>query len=155
YRSDDLKIYALLTTPQGPRPPTGWPVIVFNHGFIPPAQYRTTERYIAYVDAFARSGYVVIKPDYRGHGSSAGVARGGYGSPDYGPAARNARASVRRLPGAAPDRVGMWGHPMGGWVPLRAMVATDVIKAGVIWGGVVGSYTDIVFNWGRPPVLTG
>ena len=70
YRSEGLKIYALLTVPRGQRPPSGWPVIIFNHGYIPPAQYRTTERYVAYVDAFARNGYIVLKPDYRGHGNA-------------------------------------------------------------------------------------
>jgi len=36
YYSDGLKIYALLTIPRGERPASGWPVIVFNHGYIPP-----------------------------------------------------------------------------------------------------------------------
>lgn len=42
YKSDGLKIYALLTVPQGTKPKNGWPVIIFNHGFIPPDEYRTT-----------------------------------------------------------------------------------------------------------------
>jgi hypothetical protein len=81
YLSEGNKIYALMTIPQGGPPPTGWPVIIFNHGYIPPAQYRTTERYVAYVDAIARHGYIVFKSDYRGHGSSEGEATGGYSSP--------------------------------------------------------------------------
>src|SRR3990167_11353014 len=49
YKSEGLKIFALLTVPNGtPSTSSGWPAIVFNHGYIPPAQYRTTERYIAY-----------------------------------------------------------------------------------------------------------
>ena len=76
YLSDGYKIYALMTVPDGPKPATGWPAIIFNHGYIPPAQYRTTERYVAYQDAIARSGYIVFKSDYRGHGNSAGAARG-------------------------------------------------------------------------------
>ena len=47
-------------------------MIVFNHGYIPPAEYRTTERYVAYVDGFARNGYIVFRPDYRGHDQSEG-----------------------------------------------------------------------------------
>ena len=42
YMSDGLKIYALMTVPNGPKPPTGWPAIIFNHGYIPPNIYRTT-----------------------------------------------------------------------------------------------------------------
>lgn len=149
YRSEGLRIYALLTVPRGQRSPTGWPVVVFNHGYIPPAQYRTTERYIAYVDAFARNGYIVIKPDYRGHGSSEGEAGGGYGAPDYVVDVMNALESVRRWPDADPDRVGMWGHSMGGQITLRAMVISDAVKAGVIWAGVVASYPDLLAHWGR------
>jgi fermentation-respiration switch protein FrsA (DUF1100 family) len=150
YPSDGLKIYALLTLPNGERPPTGWPAVIFNHGYIPPAQYRTTERYIGYVDVFARNGYMVLKSDYRGHGSSEGEARGGYGSPDYTVDVLNALASVRRHPEADPSRVGMWGHSMGGQITLRSMVVTDTIRAGVIWAGVVGSYPELINRWRRP-----
>ena len=83
YLSDGLKIYALMTIPSGQKPPTGWPVVIFNHGYIPPAVYRTTERYIAYVDQIARRGYIVFKSDYRGHDRSEGAAGGVYTQPNY------------------------------------------------------------------------
>ncbi len=150
YLSDGLKIYGLLTVPMGDQPATGWPAIIFNHGFIPPQTYRTTERYVAYVAAIARSGYVVFKSDYRGHGNSEGDAHGGYGSPDYTVDVLNALASVKRLPYVDPNRIGMWGHSMGGAITLRAMVVSKDIKAGVIWGGVVGSYADLLARWHRP-----
>ena len=148
YQSDGLKIYALLTVPHGPKPASGWPVIVFNHGYIPPAEYRTTERYVAYVDAFARSGYIVLKSDYRGHGSSEGVAVGGYNSPAYTDDVLNALASVKRYKDADLNRIGMWGHSMGGQLTLRALVITKDIKAAVIWAGVVAPYPNR-FTGGR------
>jgi len=150
YQSEGLKIYALMTVPMGEKPKTGWPVIVFNHGYIPPALYRTTERYVAYVAALARSGYIVFKSDYRGHGNSEGRASGGYGSPDYAIDVLNAVSSVKRYKDADPNRIGMWGHSMGGSVTLRAMVVSNDIKAGVIWAGVVASYPDLISRWHRP-----
>lgn len=155
YRSEGLKIYALLTVPRGEKPANGWPVIIFNHGYIPPAEYRTTERYAAYVDALARSGYIVLKPDYRGHGDSEGEATGGYGSPAYTVDVLNALASIRRFPDADPARIGMWGHSMGGHITLRAMVVSKDIKAGVIWAGVVASYPDLFSRWRRPNTSAG
>lgn len=149
YDSEGLKQYGLLTVPRGQKPANGWPVIIFNHGYIPPAQYRTTQRYVAYVDGFARSGYIVFRPDYRGHDQSEGQASGAYGSPDYVIDVLNAVASLKVYPDADPTRIGMWGHSMGGWITLRAMVTSPDIKAGVIWGGVVGSYEDLMSRWRR------
>jgi len=150
YKSEGFKIYALMTVPNGQKPASGWPVVIFNYGYIQPAVYRTTERYVAYVDAFARNGYIVFKSDYRGHGSSEGDAAGGYGSPAYTIDVLNAVASMKMYADADPNRIGMWGHSMGGQATLRAMVVSKDIKAGVIWGGVVASYPDLISRWTRP-----
>src|ERR1044071_111211 len=147
YLSDGLKIYALMTVPNGQKPATGWPVVVFNHGYIPPNVYRTTQRYIAYVDQIASDGYIVFKSDYRGHDRSEGSARGGYTQPDYTIDVLNAVASVKKYPDADPNRIGIWGHSMGGYISLRAMVITSDIKVGVIWGGVVAPYPDLFTRW--------
>ncbi|GAB4579395.1 MAG: prolyl oligopeptidase family serine peptidase [Anaerolineales bacterium] len=143
YRSEGLKIYALLTIPFGEKPATGWPVIIFNHGFIPPDIYRTTERYIAYVDGFATNGYIVFRSDYRGHAFSEGEARGAYGDPGYVVDVLNAVSAMEAYPDADPNRIGMWGHSMGGYITLRSMVVDPRIKAGVIWAGVVGPYPNL------------
>lgn len=149
YLSDGLKIYGLLTVPYAARPETGYPAIVFNHGYIPPDVYRTTERYIAYVDNLARSGYVVFRIDYRGHDRSEGEPTGAYGSPGYTIDVLNAVAALKAYPEVDPGRIGMWGHSMGGFLTLRAMVISPDIKAGVIWAGVVGSYEDLMTRWRR------
>ena len=149
YLSEGLKIYALLTVPWGEAPETGWPSIVFNHGYIAPDVYKTTERYIAYVDSLARSGYIVFRIDYRGHDRSDGQATGAYGHPGYTIDVLNAAAALKQFPQADPNRIGMWGHSMGGFLTLRAMVISPDIKAGVIWAGVVGSYEDLFTRWRR------
>ena len=121
---------------------------MFNHGYIPPAQYRTTERYVAYVDGFARNGYVVFKPDYRGHGDSEGTHR------------RIRLAGVHRR---RPQRRGVAeGVPGGRSRPHRDVGPLDGrldhaaddgdhkdIKAGVIWAGVVASLPDLLERWHR------
>jgi dipeptidyl aminopeptidase/acylaminoacyl peptidase len=149
YESEGNTIYALLTVPDGEPPETGWPVVIFNHGYIPPDEYRTTERYVAYVDAFARSGYIVLRSDYRGHDRSEGSARGAYRHPDYVIDVLNGLAAVRKYELADPERIGMWGHSMGGYITLRAMVVEPTIKAGVIWAGVVAAYDDLAARWFR------
>ncbi|MGE5041367.1 MAG: alpha/beta hydrolase family protein [Candidatus Levyibacteriota bacterium] len=153
YTSDGLKIYGLLTVPDGQIPPGGFPTIIFNHGYIPPKQYSTTASYASYVDVFSRSGFVVFKPDYRGNGESEGNPEGAYISPDYTNDVLNALASVRKLPYVNKNKIGMWGHSMGGNISLRSMVITKDLKAVVIWSGVVGSYEDLFYRW-NPAVHT-
>ncbi len=150
YQSGGLTIRALLTVPNGPPPQGGWPAIVFNHGYIPPQQYRTTERYVAYQDAFARAGFVTLKSDYRGHGESEGEALGGYYAPGYTDDVMNALGSLKRDGRVNAARIGMWGHSMGGFLTLRAMVIDPGIKAGVIWAGVVGDYNAMMTQWNSP-----
>lgn len=148
YKSDDLKIYGLLTVPDGEPPQGGFPAIIFNHGYIPPEEYQTTERYVAYQDAFARDGYVTYKSDYRGHGNSEGNPEGAYFSPAYTVDVLNALSSVKKLSYVNTNKIGMWGHSLGGNITQRALVVTPKdIKVAVIWGGVVGSYEDMFRDW--------
>lgn len=149
YLSEGLKIYALLTVPYSDPPEGGYPAIVFNHGYIPPEIYRTTERYIAYVDSLASSGYVVFRIDYRGNDRSEGTPSGAYGDPGYTIDVMNAVTSLQNYPEVNPEKIGMWGHSMGGFLTLRAMVISNQVKAGVIWAGVVGSYSDLFCCWRR------
>ena len=149
YESDGYKIRALLGIPKGQIPGGGWPVIIFNHGYIPPAEYRTNEKYVSYFDRLVLAGYAVVKSDYRGHGESEGEAEGGYGSDAYSRDIRNLVATIRSDSRINPERVGMWGHSMGGHITLRNMVVDPNIKAGVIWAGVVASYPDLLNNWRR------
>lgn len=147
YQSDGLKIYGLLSVPIAPAPVGGYPAIIFNHGYIPPEEYKTTERYTAYFDAFAREEYVIFKPDYRGNGDSEGKPEGAYFSSAYMTDVLNALSSVEKMKEVNKQKIGMWGHSLGGFLTLRALVISKDIKAAVIWGGVVGSYKDMSDDW--------
>ncbi|MFN2194576.1 MAG: alpha/beta fold hydrolase [Anaerolineales bacterium] len=156
YISEGNKIYGLLTVPIGEPPEGGFKAIVFNHGYIPPAAYQTTERYTAYVDYLTRAGFVVFKIDYRGHGRSEGEPSGSYFSPGYTIDSIAALKSLQTLDFVNPQGIGMWGHSMAGNLVLRAMEIEPDIKAGVIWAGAVYSYDDferygISDNTYRPP----
>ena len=142
YDSDGLKVNGYLTVPKGDKPEKGWPAIVFIHGYIPPANYRTLENYSAYVDYLARNGFAVFKIDLRGHGDSEGDPGGGYYSSDYIIDALNARAALQKSDFVNPDAVGLWGHSMAGNVIARALAASPEIPAIVIWAGAVYTYSD-------------
>lgn len=144
YTSDRLKIYGLLTIPSTPRPEKGFPAINFIHGHLDEGSYTPTARYVAYQNGFAASGYVTFKPDLRGHGNSEGDHVQSNFSPGYVTDALNSMASLQKMKEVNPDKIGMWGHSMGGGVTLRSMVVNKDIKAGVMWAGVVGDYEDLL-----------
>jgi len=142
YVSEGNTVYGLLTIPNQEPPEGGFKAIIFNHGYIPPKQYRTEEKYVAYVDYLARNGFVVFKIDMRGHGNSEGDPTGSYFSPAYTIDAISALKSLQKLDVVNANRIGMWGHSMAGNLVLRAMLVDEDIKASVIWAGAVYSYED-------------
>jgi dipeptidyl aminopeptidase/acylaminoacyl peptidase len=148
YQSEGLTLYAAMTIPDGEKPATGWPVIIFIHGYIAPSIYSPTERYVEYVDALAINGYIVLRPDLRGHGNSEGEAYGAYGDPSCSIDVLNALSALRQHADVDPERIGMWGHSMGGFITARAMVVSDELQAGVIWAGVVAPYEEFAAHWG-------
>lgn len=142
YISDNLKINGLLTRPKGEMPEGGWPAVVFVHGYIPPTQYKTQEKYEDYVNYLARNGLVVFKIDLRGHGTSEGEASGAYYSGDYIVDVLNARSALQKADFVNAEKIGLWGHSMAGNVVLRSVAANHSVKAAVIWAGAVYTYQD-------------
>jgi dipeptidyl aminopeptidase/acylaminoacyl peptidase len=155
FHSDGLLEDALVSIPDGAAPASGWPVIVLNHGYTDPATYQTDgPDYGAFISAFARAGYMVVKPDYRGHGQSQGVASGGHLSPVYAYDLLNLVSTLRADHRVDPGRVGLFGHSMGGAEVLRALVISRDIKAAELLAGVVGSMYDVFYNWPQTPQST-
>lgn len=152
FRSDGLAQYALQATPSTLPPAGGYPVIILMHGYIPPAQYKTDDGgYRDWIAAWAKAGFVVIKPDYRGNGTSEGSPEGGHFSPAYTYDMLNLVASLKRYNLVNGSRIGIAGHSMGGHVALRTADCSPDVKATALANGVVGSMYDLFFNWPHSP----
>lgn len=148
YPSDGLNVKALMQVPRTTPPPGGYPVIILNHGYYAPGTYKTdTIHYGRYMNAYCGAGFLMLRPDYRGHGSSEGSPSNGNFSPDYTYDVLNLVSSLDSLPQANPERLGMVGHSMGGHVTMRVLAVSDRIKASVMMGGVVAGAGDILYNW--------
>lgn len=143
---DGLKQFALVLEPAGETPDDGWPVLLINHGHHPnPPQYgrvasgetdRPGDYYRALPTAFAKQGFMVVVPDFRGHNDSEGsqFARGALESNWYARDSIVAFNAIDLLPRASRKNRLMWGHSMGGAVTLRALLALkNRVKGASIW----------------------
>ena len=131
YLSDDLKIYGQMNVPNGNGP---FPVIILNHGYFNQSSFQSGDGTQTMADILARQGYLTLASDYRGFGKSENDAQGSRGhNPNYSIDVLNLISSVKSLEKADPNRIGMWGHSMGGEVSMRAIEATDKVKAVALW----------------------
>jgi len=142
YDSDGYSVNGLLTIPSGNPPSGGFPAVVFVHGYIPPAQYKTESNYVSYANALSDDGLVVFKIDLRGHAGSEGEAHGAYYSEQYVVDVLNAHAALKSTDFVNPEKIGLWGHSMGGNVVFRSFAVSGEIRKVVIWAGAVYTYED-------------
>ncbi|HSX17765.1 MAG TPA: alpha/beta fold hydrolase [Candidatus Saccharimonadales bacterium] len=143
--ADNLDEYALMTQPTTPRPPQGYPVIILCHGYATPRIYSTTTYYLADMVEYSKSGFVVIKPDFRGQGLSLhiGSPEGAYYSMAYNTDLMSLLSSVRKTGFIDKSNISLWGHSMGAYIALRAAVLSPDIKNLILLSGPVGNIQDM------------
>ncbi len=161
YLSSGLKIHALVATPRTGRPESGFPVLVANHGHHPdPPRYGITAQgldarpgdyYRRIPELYASLGFLVVMPDYRGHGESEGLefTEGMLESLYYTEDVLALLPELADLSDADPENLFMWGHSMGGEVTLRALLATDRVRGASLWSSVGGELWDQAFYYSR------
>lgn len=146
YMSDGLKIFAAMNVPKGQG---SFPVVVLNHGYYNPTTFNTGDGTRTMADILARNGYLTLASDYRGHGESDsdGVSRGHRG--EYSTDVLNLIASVKNIEQSDPERIGIWGHSMGGEITLKVLEINDKVKAAVLWAPTSGDSEKNYERWTR------
>ncbi len=140
YPSDDLKIYGRMNVPNGSGP---FPVIILNHGYFNASTFQSGDGTQTMADILARNGYLTLASDYRGFGNSENDDQGSRGhNPNYAIDILNLIASVPNFNKANSERIGIWGHSMGGEVSLRTAEATEKVKAIVLWAPTSARTSD-------------
>jgi dipeptidyl aminopeptidase/acylaminoacyl peptidase len=142
YVSDGLKLRALMSIPKTKKPEKGFPVLVFNHGYIDPQTYSTINSYKGSFDNYASQGFIVIKPDYRAHDKSEGDPKQVLNRLSYAFDVLNLIAAIPTIPEADTDKIVLWGHSLGGDVALRVLEVSDKIKGATLWAPVVADYPE-------------
>ncbi len=149
YLSDGLKLFALMNKPLNMANGNGLPVVIVNHGHIDPDVFSTERSYINTSAFFANNGYLVLKPDYRGHDNSQGEAEGLVSRIDYTIDVLNLVAAARKMPEVNKDKIYMYGHSMGGDVTLRVLEVSEWIKAATLWAPAVTDFPESVLYFAR------
>lgn len=143
YPSDDLTITGQMHLPEGDGP---FPVIILLHGFMFRDQYQTGGDTWLAAQNFAASGFLTLAPDLRSWGGS-----------DNGPSffhtglvidTLNLIDSLPSLPQADPERLGIWGHSMGGGIATKVLTVNDQVKTAVLYAPNSPDDADLIARWG-------
>ncbi len=143
YPSDGLTITGVMQIPVGAGP---FPVIVLNHGFFSPSIYRSgdgTDRAAAFL---AGHGYITLATDYRSWGDSDVGSSFFYSGLAID--VINLLNAIPSIPQADPNRIGMWGHSMGGGVTIKVLTIDPRMKAAVLYSPVSADEVDVINRWG-------
>ena len=140
YPSDGLNIYGFADVPadEGPHP-----VIIALHGYIDPAIYYTLDYTTLYADAISNAGYIVLHPNLRGYApsdSGDNLFRVGMAIDVLNLIAlvQSQSGGTDPLRTAIADRIGLWGHSMGGGISTRVLTITDDVRAAVLYAAMTG-----------------
>jgi uncharacterized protein len=150
YPSDGLTITGVMQIPKGAGP---FPVILMNHGFFARSIYHSgdgTDRSSAYL---AEHGYITLASDYRSWGDSDAGESLFYSGLAID--VINLLNAIPSIPQADPNRVGIWGHSMGGGVTIKVLEIVGArssrpvsLKAAVLYSSVSADFADIIARWG-------
>ncbi len=141
YPSDGLLITGVATIPVGPGP---HPVVVLNHGFTVPIQYRSGDGTRAMATELSPRGFITLASDYRGLGGSEDDARVNIGARlEFAIDVLNLVASVPALSSAQHERIGMWGHSLGCDLALRAAEVDSRVQPLGLWAPLSGWAEDL------------
>jgi dipeptidyl aminopeptidase/acylaminoacyl peptidase len=146
---EGLTQYALMHVPQGQPPEEGWPVIVINHGYISPEVYSTINSYKNTSAFYANSGFLVFKPDYRGHDQSEGETGGILSRINYSIDVLYGLEALKKEANVNQQNIFMYGHSLGGEVVLRILEVTDQVKAASLWAPAVTDFPENVLHFTR------
>ncbi len=144
YPSDGLTITGILQVPTIGDPP--YPVIVMNHGFFSRTVYASGDGTDRAAEFLNKRGYLTVSSDYR----SWADAEAGESLFYSGLAIDviNLMNALESFPEADMERIGMWGHSMGGGVTLKVLTVDERIKAAVLYSSVSADFADIIERWG-------
>ncbi len=125
YPSDGLTITGILQIPKIGKAP--YPVIMMNHGFFSRTVYASGDGTDRAAEFLNKRGYLTLSSDYRSWGNSETGLSLFYSGLAID--AINLMNAIPSLKEADSNRIGMWGHSMGGGVTMKVLAIDQRVKA--------------------------
>ena len=116
------------------------PDFIVNHGYINPKEFSTIDSYKNTSAYYADAGFLVLKPDYRGHDKSEGTPIQLIARNQYAVDVLNLVEAVKSIPEANFNLIFLYGHSLGGDVALQVAEVSEKIKGVSLWAPAVTSY---------------
>ncbi len=165
YPSDGLNIRGVMQIPTRGEPP--YPVIVMNHGWFSRTVFRSGDGTARAAEFLNIRGYLTLASDYRSWGTSDSGTSLFYSGLAIDVV--NLLLAIPSIPEADPNRVGMWGHSMGGAVTMKVLTIVGdnptlrrsersgaqskngggvKIRAAVLYSTVSPDQAEVLERWG-------
>jgi dipeptidyl aminopeptidase/acylaminoacyl peptidase len=143
-----------ISLPDGAGP---FPVVVVEHGFIPPERYWIGQDSGIFGDPMAAHGFISVAPNWPGYSGSGPAPADLPQIVGQAVTALDLVSSLSSLPQADPGRVAFVGHSNGGGISQIAMVVDPRVKAVVLHGPVSSDMADNARKWWlqRPDSMAG
>ncbi|PIS15265.1 hypothetical protein COT63_00850 [Candidatus Shapirobacteria bacterium CG09_land_8_20_14_0_10_38_17] len=113
------------------------PVIVLLRGYVNQEDYQTGIGTEKAAGVFAQNGYITLAPDFLGYGGSDNPENDVWWERFNNPVVvLNLLSSIKNLPQADPDKIGLWGHSNGGQIALSVLAISQKEIPTTLWAPV-------------------
>ncbi len=137
FLSDGKKVTGVAHVPNDATEIAKKPVIVQFRGYVDREKYTPGEGTRRSAEAFAKNGFISLAPDFLGYGGSDMPSEQVFEERfETYTTALNLLASVKTLPIADADRVGIWGHSNGGQIALTVLEVLGQSIPTTLWAPV-------------------
>lgn len=150
--SNGQTMTGLISMPEGAGP---FPVVVVNHGFIPPERYGEGQDSLLFAEPMAQHGFIAVAPHWPGYLGSGPAPADLPAIVGQTVTALDLVSSLSSLPQADTRKIAFVGHSNGGGVSEIAMVVDPRIKAVVLHAPVSTDMAQNAHKWwlSRPESL--